>query len=251
VSSVFISHACSLASRTVAASTRSARSSRSVAHRLDCQRGGAGDLCGQRQRCVPHLLLLLDEDVRQPQGDGLGALHTSAGVEKVRGLLGPDEAGQGFGETEAGVEAQPCEIGTEAGLGARHAEVGREGEPESAPDCRSMDSGHHGLLRSEQAHRLLVEVALVAFVLPDPPDGEVGTGGERLALGGENGDRHAGAFQLSLLHRIGPDFIALVFRHLGGDDGDRRGGEFHRGPMLALLLGLAQDLRLAAFQVGA
>jgi len=34
------------------------------------------------------------------------------------------------------------------------------------------------------------EVALVAFVLPDPPDGEVGTGGERLALGGEN-DRAA------------------------------------------------------------
>ena len=90
---------------------------------------------------------------------GLLALHTAARVEEVERLLLADEGGEGDGEAEPVMEAEPGEVGGEASLGGGHAEVGGEREPEPAADGGALHGGNDGRLRFEQSHGFLVEMA--------------------------------------------------------------------------------------------
>src|SRR5262249_56317212 len=120
-------------------------------------------------------------------GRGRAAGPPPARVEEKVRLLLPDEARQRVGEAEAGMEAQPVEIGGEARLDAGDAEVCGEGKAEPASDGRAMDGGDPRLASAEDPCRLLVE--MLSALVPRPRGRavrEVRARAEGLALGAQN-----------------------------------------------------------------
>src|SRR5712691_9524149 len=95
------------------------------------------------------------------------------------------------------MKAEPVEIGAEPRLAAGHPEIGNEGEPEPAADCRAMHRADDRLSRAEEADRLLVEMppGAAATRLRHRAGvhalGKIGAGAKRASLGGEH-DRAAG-----------------------------------------------------------
>src|SRR5262249_56976575 len=91
-------------------------------------------------------------------GRGRAAGPPPARVEEKVRLLLPDEARQRVGEAEAGMEAQPVEIGAEPRLDAGDAEVCGEGKAEPASDGRAMDGGDPRLAGAKDPRRFLVQM---------------------------------------------------------------------------------------------
>ena len=146
-SSVRRSQSCSTSSRSVAASTASI-SPRRIVSRVDehRQRRGLRDFERQGLRGAAHLGLR-HQHIGEADPHRLVAGNAAAGVEQQRRLLRADEARQGHGQAEAGMEAEPVEIGAEPRLAAGDAEIGHQREAEPAADRRAVDRADDRLFR--------------------------------------------------------------------------------------------------------
>ena len=96
------------------------------------------------------------------------------------------------------MEAEPREVGGEARLRCGDAEVRHQGEAQAAADRRALDRADAGLLRAEQAGRLLVKVFAALGRAGLRTVGEIGAGAERLALRAQ----HVGADVVVLVERL-------------------------------------------------
>jgi hypothetical protein len=167
------------------------------------------------------------QPVAQPDLVRLLAAHPATGVEQPGGGLPADRVGEGHGQAEAMMEAQPGKVGREPALGAGHPEVGRQRQPEASADRRSADRGDHRQLGLEQSQRVSVQVA----DRPLGAAGEVRPGTEVPALGAQHdGPARTG---LELLVRVGDrrdqrDIEEVVGRTVQLDRGDMVVAKLHR-----------------------
>ena len=161
------------------------------ARRDQAERRILGDLGGECHRRRAHLVLR-HQHIGEPHGVGFLAADAAAGVEHQRRMGGANHQRQRDRQPEAGMEAEPGEIGGKARLRAGHAEVRHHGKPEPAADRRAMHRRDDRLFGAEQPvaleikmlHGLLaVELARpLAFVVERRTIAEIGAGAERLAL---------------------------------------------------------------------
>ena len=148
-SSVRRSQSCSTSSRSVAASTASIRPRRrSRGSRARRAARIARFRVARACAALAHLGLR-HELVGEADPHRLLAGDAASGIEQQRRLLRPDEARQGRGQAEAGVEAEPVEIGAEPRLLAgdaeiRHAARGRARRRPPAPGSRRRSASACG-----------------------------------------------------------------------------------------------------------
>ena len=157
-SSVRRSQSCSTSSRSVAASTASISPRRTVSRVASTASGDDCAISSARACAALRTSACGTSWSARPIRTASVAGDAAAGIEQQRRLLRPDEARQGRGQAEAGVKAEPVEIGAEPRLLAGDAEIGDEREAEPAADRGAVDRADNRLLRAEQADRLLVEM---------------------------------------------------------------------------------------------
>ena len=105
----------------------------------------------------PRTSRLRHQHVGEAHGIGFIARHAAAGIEHQRRLGRADHRRQSDGQPEAGMKAEPGEIGAEARLRAGDAEIRHHGKAKPAADRRAMHGGDDRLLGAEQPVALDIE----------------------------------------------------------------------------------------------
>ena len=103
------------------------------------------------------------------------------------------------------MEPEPGEVGAEARLGCSDPEIGHQREPESTPDGRPLDRGHHGRPRREEPHGFVAEMAPRVVANRIGAGCEVGPGTEVAPFRGQH-DRAAAELGVQPFDRVAEPF---------------------------------------------